>query len=616
MKSDYLDYIFNMKEYVYPMEDAGYAREVGRTGDEQMHIADVISLIKKSDKYRLFIDSMDGIDESILYQSPIHGVRHNERVAIFAAAIGIQQNLGEEDIKLLLEAAKYHDIGREDDSEDDFHGKRSVELIDSKGIGIDLSEESQKILKAICAGHSMEDEKLEGIMQEFGIQDKERCKKLFAILKDADALDRVRLKSDRLDPSYLRTEESKKMVLAAYETLHSYARIEHELEEEKNIELPNVMIYKKMPLSEEQLDYLKKRWRIFQRVSKFKPETRGVKTNADGEIVFPEGTLIHGTGRFSEKVCESISKTGVLAGEFFGEAEDGETYYCADFIRIPHEQTLSELQKSGIASAGGRIPLGTNVDSLDIAFIVEPSPMVDEVLEGDAYSDQCDEIAKSFLNKKSSVVQTFTGERKGEAAAVVNGVPASCITGIVVGKRIEENDQVIEFLKKTFPGRYIVDGDGIIIHDPTRQEGNEELQKKAVKLEMENSRLKREKKNDESRIKYFQTESRKKDEKIDRIIEVLREKGDIETLEWIYSEIIPWNDGGPEWLQEMKRKREEQFSVTPGEIREATSDVSTKEKYEAQRTERRGENSPDKDSGKQPKDSNGTKEGGRAPNDD
>ena len=57
----------------------------------------------------------------------------------------------------------------------------------------------------------MEDEKLEGIMQEFGIQDKERCKKLFAILKDADALDRVRLKSDRLDPSYLRTEESKKI---------------------------------------------------------------------------------------------------------------------------------------------------------------------------------------------------------------------------------------------------------------------------------------------------------------------------------------------------------------------------------------------------------------------
>ena len=49
-------------------------------------------------------------------------------------------------------------------------------------------------------------------------------------MKDADALDRVRLKYDGLDTKYLRTEEAKRMVLTAYEVFENYRRIEHEID--------------------------------------------------------------------------------------------------------------------------------------------------------------------------------------------------------------------------------------------------------------------------------------------------------------------------------------------------------------------------------------------------
>ncbi len=45
--------------------------------------------------------------------------------------------------------------------------------------------------------------------------DRERVRSLYRIFKDADALDRFRIASDALDVRYLRTPESKEMVLQA-----------------------------------------------------------------------------------------------------------------------------------------------------------------------------------------------------------------------------------------------------------------------------------------------------------------------------------------------------------------------------------------------------------------
>lgn len=47
-------------------------------------------------------------------------------------------------------------------------------------------------------------------------------KKMHEILKDADALDRVRLEEPFVDINYLRTETSKKMVVFAHELFYNY----------------------------------------------------------------------------------------------------------------------------------------------------------------------------------------------------------------------------------------------------------------------------------------------------------------------------------------------------------------------------------------------------------
>ena len=588
MKSAFLDYIFNMENLGFPFDNIRYVRENERAEKENrqpMHLSDIISVVRKSDKYRLFLNLMNGIDEGLLYQSTTHGERHNERVAIFAAAIGILENVSEEDFRIVVEAAKYHDIGRENDEEDEAHGRRSAELIDKNNIGSELSDESRKILMAICEGHSRDDVEFDAIMEEYGIKDIKRCKKMYAILKDADALDRVRLRSDGLDPSYLRTKESKNMVSAAYEMYYNYGLISKEIEEEQEIELPEMVEYEDdvMPLDDSKKELLRKQWRLIRRFSKFRTNPSKIETDENGRIVLKKGTLIHGTSGISRKMMESIAKTGILCGEFVGIWEDAETYYCADFIRIPEDQTLDEFQKSGIASAGGRIPLGSSRKFNNIGFIISPDPMLDEILEEDVYTEESSETAKSFLNQKSEVVQKYSGSGRGLVSAVVGGIPASCISGIIVGKHLEENEEAIEFLKKTFPGRYIIDPDGIVIYNPSIQGIDEETQKQILQFQMDNAKI--EAGNNELRQTIGSTKKYqdKEQDEIDRIIELLKSKRDVETLEIIYMKILKFKSLPP-WLERMKNNQDmenDRGVITTDAIGEATRDVSTQAKHEA-----------------------------------
>ena len=68
MKSAFLESVFNMKEYVFPVEDEMYRKEMEiaeNNNIDQVHIKEVIEMIKESGKYRLFVDSMNNDDENI-----------------------------------------------------------------------------------------------------------------------------------------------------------------------------------------------------------------------------------------------------------------------------------------------------------------------------------------------------------------------------------------------------------------------------------------------------------------------------------------------------------------------------------------------------------------------
>lgn len=140
--------------------------------------------------YPLLLETYDTLREDALYDSEVHGRGHIHRTLLFAALIAWQEGLAEADVRQLLRAAAYHDVGRSSDGYDLYHGARSaLQLEELTGLtGEDLVE-----LQAAVAAHSRPDGEMEAILRAFGPEDYPRTLQLTRLLKDADNLDRVRL---------------------------------------------------------------------------------------------------------------------------------------------------------------------------------------------------------------------------------------------------------------------------------------------------------------------------------------------------------------------------------------------------------------------------------------
>ena len=134
---------------------------------------------------------------------------------------------------ILLSAAYYHDIGRKvGDLTVDVgpHSKRSAKKIKNMDIeyldGQNYSTRDKNILMAVIEAHEGKDKIFDKICKKYNIaeQDKEYTKTIMSIIKDADALDRVRLDINyggkmkvNLDANCLRTNTSKQLLNASYQ---------------------------------------------------------------------------------------------------------------------------------------------------------------------------------------------------------------------------------------------------------------------------------------------------------------------------------------------------------------------------------------------------------------
>lgn len=156
---------------------------------------------------------MTSINEDIIYKSDLHGIKHNRRVIFYAYFISYIEKINKEDLRIVLDGCKYHDIGRINDLKDDLHGKRGANMI------IDyINYEDINYLQAIIEIHSIDESNIDMIVKKYDVN-KKRFDKMFKILKDADNLDRVRLDKTKnyswLDPNYLRLNVSHKLVKIA-----------------------------------------------------------------------------------------------------------------------------------------------------------------------------------------------------------------------------------------------------------------------------------------------------------------------------------------------------------------------------------------------------------------
>lgn len=137
-----------------------------------------------------------------------HDMVHSARVLFLALSI-IQAGrikLSNKELEQLSEAIVYHDIGRNDDEVNDAHGAASRKIYEGSKRSPDA------ITTFLIEYHCLNDEPAQDYLTHSPIKGKSRAWLLYQIMKDADALDRVRFGIFDLDVNFLRLPISHKLV--------------------------------------------------------------------------------------------------------------------------------------------------------------------------------------------------------------------------------------------------------------------------------------------------------------------------------------------------------------------------------------------------------------------
>lgn len=140
-----------------------------------------------------------------------HDAEHTLRVLFDALLLVHVQgiDLTKKESHQLCDAILYHDIGRTNDDVDDSHGTKS------KDIYYDAVPECNSATAFLIEYHCLDDRKALTDLKASNIRNKERVWLLYTILKDADALDRVRFGMRAVDPKYFRNEITHKLLPTA-----------------------------------------------------------------------------------------------------------------------------------------------------------------------------------------------------------------------------------------------------------------------------------------------------------------------------------------------------------------------------------------------------------------
>ncbi len=149
--------------------------------------------------------------------SALHGAAHTARVHIHAQRLTRDLGCSETDTRLVLTAALWHDIGRVHDGWAPEHGAQSAARAVQLGLTTRLTPDEAEVVLFAIALHSLPDEsaapearrrQASGLLAE-----PERALRILWLLKDADALDRVRLgPGEDADPRQLRHRETRDLI--------------------------------------------------------------------------------------------------------------------------------------------------------------------------------------------------------------------------------------------------------------------------------------------------------------------------------------------------------------------------------------------------------------------
>lgn len=193
----------------------------GRQMTEQLTLTEIFNAAAWASVVESYQHSSQFDQFETLFKRPqgIHGIRHARRVLFHTLVLCKLCSIDEQDQSLLVSAALFHDIGRDNDGLCYTHGKLSVE----KMLALNLVAENRGLsdrLKFIISYHCIDDDQSWSALQKQTGFDREKTWKLFSVFKDADGLDRVRIKD--LDTRYLRNPEALGMEQLAREVLAKF----------------------------------------------------------------------------------------------------------------------------------------------------------------------------------------------------------------------------------------------------------------------------------------------------------------------------------------------------------------------------------------------------------
>ncbi|MDR1101124.1 MAG: hypothetical protein LBL34_02030 [Clostridiales bacterium] len=195
---------------------------------KQKNMGDVICGIKEFEGKTGFEWFNEELSENIddkFYLKGIHGKTHADNVTVFSYYIAKNEGLSDDDVRIIVEAAKYHDIGRVHNDANEDHGavgaKKYREMVSSG-----FSDGEVREIMFIIEAHSLDpaskiEELLNAQLEGISPERKERLMEMAHILRDGDALDRTRFRlkktTNDLAPELLVTKTAGSMILAAQE---------------------------------------------------------------------------------------------------------------------------------------------------------------------------------------------------------------------------------------------------------------------------------------------------------------------------------------------------------------------------------------------------------------
>lgn len=228
------DFSFKNKN---PYRDKSFALAVAdfqsKEGLRQLDLNDVLPDFTQSKEGEFFYNKYSKIESSIT-KTGIHGKGHTNRVSLLAMIIASNEEIFKNDdnnrIKdILVTSAIYHDIGRIlYVGPHSNHSAKKVAKMDLRYLDGKLySKEDKKMVMALIESHEGKPSKIDKMIKKYKIQDENNInllRDLNAVVRDADALDRVRLDFNSLfnykvdlNPKFLVNDTSKMLINASYQ---------------------------------------------------------------------------------------------------------------------------------------------------------------------------------------------------------------------------------------------------------------------------------------------------------------------------------------------------------------------------------------------------------------